>query len=252
MQPRPMAETSRPWRPSLRLLKVMASPPARGPGPSGEILHLEQFADLDGGGAGHRVGAALDPVDRLVEVFYLPDPVARGEFADISERTFGHHAVLTRKCDPSALARRLEAAAVEHDSGLDQRLVEGAHFGDEFFARHLAGLGILGGFDDDHDAHYPFLRCSPAPLPRRTRSVDPGLQSHASYSSFGYQSAPRPSGVRSSTIHNGAGSGAPRGSWPGSAVEPVISPDQKWRILSSRRVKTLRAGMSEPSGPTPK
>ena len=45
-----------------------------------------------------------------------------------------------------------------------------------------------------------------------------------------------------------AGSGAPRGSCPGSAVEPVISPDQKWRIVPSRRVNTLRAGTSEPFG----
>jgi hypothetical protein len=29
--------------------------------------------------------------------------------------------------------------------------------------------------------------------------------------------------------------GAPRGSWPGSAESPVISPDQKWRIVPSRR-----------------
>src|SRR5208337_1389849 len=61
--------------------------------PSGEILHLEQFADLDGRGAGHRVGAAFDPVDRLVEVLDVPDPVAGGEFADVFERTLSHAAV---------------------------------------------------------------------------------------------------------------------------------------------------------------
>ena len=48
-------------------------------------------------------------------------------------------------------------------------------------------------------------------------------------------------------IHNGAFRG-----WPGSAVDPLISPDQKWRMVPSRRVNTLKAGISEPSGRTPK
>src|SRR5437879_7779347 len=38
------------------------------------------------------------------------------------------------------------------------------------------------------------------------------------YSSFGYQVAPRPAGVRSRIVHKGSASGAPRGSWPVSAI----------------------------------
>ena len=59
------------------------------------------------------------------------------------------------------------------------------------------------------------------------------------YFKLGYQSPPRPSGVMSRKFHSGTRSGAPRGSWPGSALSPVISPDQKWRIVPSRRLNTL-------------
>ncbi len=44
------------------------------------------------------------------------------------------------------------------------------------------------------------------------------------YSSLGYQSVPRPEGVKSSISQRGSRSGAPRGSCPGSAIAPLISP----------------------------
>ena len=64
------------------------------------------------------------------------------------------------------------------------------------------------------------------------------------YLSFGYQSGPRPSGVLSRIVQSGIRSGAPRASWPGSAVSDPISPLQKWRMVPSRRVKTLKPGTS--------
>src|SRR5207237_754622 len=53
--------------------------------------------------------------------------------------------------------------------------------------------------------------------------------------------------VRSRLGQFGVRSGAPRGSWPGSAEAPFISPPQKWRITPSCRVKTLKAASSPPS-----
>ena len=44
------------------------------------------------------------------------------------------------------------------------------------------------------------------------------------YSSLGYQSVPRPSGAKSNISQSGSRSGAPRGSCPGSAIVPLISP----------------------------
>src|SRR6266481_4254293 len=45
----------------------------------------------------------------------------------------------------------------------------------------------------------------------------------------------RPSGAVSGMVQSGSISGAPRGSWSGSAVEDPIPFDQKWRIVPSRR-----------------
>lgn len=51
--------------------------------------------------------------------------------------------------------------------------------------------------------------------------------SAGAYSSFGYQSTPRPPGVKSRMAQSGSRSGAPRGSSPGSAISGLISPAQK-------------------------
>jgi hypothetical protein len=66
-------------------------------------------------------------------------------------------------------------------------------------------------------------------ISRRRNEADRIPQGHLPfpYSSWGYQSAPRPSGVVSNRVHSGSRSGAPRGSWPGSAISPPISPLQK-------------------------
>src|SRR5689334_22437900 len=45
-----------------------------------EILRLEQLPDLDLGVTRHRVGAALDPFDRLFLCLHFPDPEAGDEF----------------------------------------------------------------------------------------------------------------------------------------------------------------------------
>lgn len=63
----------------------------------------------------------------------------------------------------------------------------------------------------------PNARCWRAPGGRRGRTKYRPPRDHAAgYSSLGYQSVPRPSGVRSSSVQSGVGSGAPCGSCPGS------------------------------------
>jgi hypothetical protein len=57
-------------------------------------------------------------------------------------------------------------------------------------------------------------------------------------------------GVRSRIVHKESRSGAPRGSWPGSAISPLISPLQKWRTVPSPRMKTVRPGTSPSSALT--
>ena len=52
-------------------------------------------------------------------------------------------------------------------------------------------------------------------------------------------------------FQSGVGSGAPRGSWPGSLVPPSSAP-QKWKTLPSRLTQTSSAGHSLPSGARPR
>jgi hypothetical protein len=65
-------------------------------------------------------------------------------------------------------------------------------------------------------------------VPRKTVGTHRrAFSTYFEYSSCGYQSVPRPSGVLSRMVHSGMKSGAPRGPWPGSAVFAPISPAQK-------------------------
>src|SRR5690606_5770771 len=50
-----------------------------------EILQLVERTDLQLARPGHRIGAALGPLDRLVHVPDLPDPIARDQFARLGE-----------------------------------------------------------------------------------------------------------------------------------------------------------------------
>src|SRR5438309_4928517 len=50
-----------------------------------EVLRLEHLADLDLGILPHRIGAALDPFDRLLLRLYLPDPDAGDQLLGLGE-----------------------------------------------------------------------------------------------------------------------------------------------------------------------
>src|SRR5258707_15267998 len=76
-----------------------------------EILRLEYLADLDFGVTFERVGAALDPVDRLFLRFHLPDPEAGNQLLGLGEGTVDHRALRSREADARALRARLQPFA---------------------------------------------------------------------------------------------------------------------------------------------
>src|SRR5271166_1025307 len=88
------------WAPegAIRVSRDSATRPSGGPARrSSKILQLEQWADLDLEGARRRAGAAFGPVDRLVQILDLPEPVAGREpaiGAIVGERAFDHRALL--------------------------------------------------------------------------------------------------------------------------------------------------------------
>ena len=103
-----------------------------------EVLGLEHLADLDLRRARHRVGAALDPLDALLERL-RPARSSSRRRAPSSPRT-----VRRRRCGcrrRTARARPsagLQALAGQHHAGLRQLLVVSAHLGEHLLARASA------------------------------------------------------------------------------------------------------------------
>src|SRR5690606_17234376 len=71
-------------------------------------LELDHRAQLEIARARHRVGTALRPRDRLVQVLHFPDPEPRDQFTRLREGPVGHRALVSVERDPLALRARLE------------------------------------------------------------------------------------------------------------------------------------------------
>ena len=52
-----------------------------------------------------------------------------------------------------ALGPNVSVLAGHHDAGLDELLVVLLHLREQLLARHLAGLGLVGCLDQDHETH---------------------------------------------------------------------------------------------------
>src|SRR5450631_3531002 len=65
----------------------------------------------------------------------------------------------------------MQALAREHDAGLHHFLVELAHRGQQFRARHYAGFGVLVGFHNHHETHRQAPFDPVWPVPNRPSSI---------------------------------------------------------------------------------
>src|SRR3954464_9871241 len=80
-----------------------------------EVGGLEHRADLDLARAGHRIGAALHPGDRLRHILDLPEPEAGDELVGLSEGAVDDRAALAVEGDALALRRRMQTLREEED-----------------------------------------------------------------------------------------------------------------------------------------
>src|SRR4051794_11491274 len=90
----------------------------RGSGLTGRLREVRlghDPADLDLRRAGHRVRAALDPLDRLVHRADLPEPEAGDELLGLGERPVDDGPLGAVEAHARALGARREALAGEHD-----------------------------------------------------------------------------------------------------------------------------------------
>ena len=61
--------------------------------PLSNVLHRLQRLDLDLGGFRHRIGAPLDPIDRLLHGTDLPQPVPGHQLIRLRKRPVRHRAI---------------------------------------------------------------------------------------------------------------------------------------------------------------
>jgi len=103
-----------------------------------EILGLEDLADLDLGLVTRmRARAFPCPRDGLVERGAFPDPEARDQVLGLREWAIHDRAlVVLRKFDARAFRARMKPVGSLDDAGVDELLVETAHFFEEFRVRH--------------------------------------------------------------------------------------------------------------------
>src|SRR4249919_144002 len=123
-----------------------------------EVLGLEDLADFDLARLVVRVGAALDPLHRLLEGAHLHQPVAGDQLLGLGEGPVDHGPLaVAAEADPGALGGRVQSLAGQHHARLDHLLVELDHRGEQLLAGHHARLGVLACLDDRHHSHPGFL-----------------------------------------------------------------------------------------------
>src|SRR6476620_8895966 len=80
-----------------------------------EVLGLEDLPDLDFGFfAGHRVWTALDPFDRLLFRFALPQPESGDQFLRFGKRAVDDRTLAVREFHARTLGARMQPLAREH------------------------------------------------------------------------------------------------------------------------------------------
>src|SRR5271156_4412431 len=117
-----------------------------------EIFGLKDLADLYVGLA--FVGAALDPLDGLLERLDLPEPEGGDEFLAFGEGSVSDDAaVLAREMDAGAFGGGVKTVIAYQDPGFQEVIVEFVQVGHEL---RIGGLvfGFFRAFDDDHESHF--------------------------------------------------------------------------------------------------
>src|SRR5216684_3939251 len=120
-----------------------------------EVVELEILPHLDLGHAAvdRRIGEALGPLDRFLARLDVDHRVAGDELLRFRERAVDEAPLSSVVLDAPALFAALQAGGIDQDAGLGELLVIGTHLREQAFRWHLAGFGIPGGLDQNHEFH---------------------------------------------------------------------------------------------------
>src|SRR5208337_3472449 len=103
-----------------------------------KIRRLEHRPNLDLRILGHRIGAALHPLDGLLDGFHLPQPEAGDQFLGLGEGSVEHRPLLAREPYTLAPCARLQSLARQEDTRFDEGLIELPHRAQQGFTRNDA------------------------------------------------------------------------------------------------------------------
>src|SRR6266566_336917 len=141
-----------------------------------EVVRLEHLAYLDLGLALDRIGAALDPLDRLFLRLHLKHPEAADQVFRVLEGPVHDRAPSPREPDARALRAGMQPFARQEDAGLCQLLVVLGHVGEELLARHDTRFRVLVGFHQDHEPHRQLLLALRGAFGRRLHAAETFLE----------------------------------------------------------------------------
>src|SRR5262245_7031078 len=90
----------------------------------GEVLRFEHLPNLDFRlFTRHGIGAALDPIDCLLQRFALPNPKTGHQLLGFGKRTVNKGALIPRELNSSNLRTRLQSLSGGHNDGSGTFLV---------------------------------------------------------------------------------------------------------------------------------
>src|ERR1700733_3872670 len=133
-----------------------------------EVFGLEDRPNLDHRLAWMRIGAALQPFDRLVDGFDLPQPEPGDQLLGLRERTVKNRTLMAGKPHTLAASTGVQTLARKHAARSDEFFVELTHRSQERLARHDPGFTVCGRFDQHHDFHRYLPYCKNLGIPQGT------------------------------------------------------------------------------------
>src|SRR5262245_57081020 len=101
--------------------------------------------------------STLDPPERLLNRFHLPEPEAGVDVLGVGKGAIGHGFRPAREPHALALATGVQSLPGQHDTGLHELLVEVSHLAEQLLAWHHTCFGVLCRLDEHDNSHRSLL-----------------------------------------------------------------------------------------------
>src|SRR5262249_31161508 len=118
-----------------------------------EVFGVEDLANLDLAVFVVGIWAPFNPFDGLVHGLHFPEPEASDQLLRLRKWPVDDEPLPTGEPNALPLGAGMKTLARKHHASFHQLFVELAHLREQLLARQHPRLGILAGFDNNHDFH---------------------------------------------------------------------------------------------------